>query len=95
MRTRIRFAILSVAISAAVLFGGASLNHSSSPAEASSVHVAATQEPVPAANAQPTQRVHRSFLAVPFYWQGFRNWDTRWCAGLFSDSGQLLYFYCY
>lgn len=37
-----------------------------------------------------TQRQH----VVPFYWEGWRNWDGTWCTGLFSDSGALYWYYC-
>lgn len=30
-----------------------------------------------------------------FYWEGFYNWDTRWCQGLFNSSHQLVYYRCY
>lgn len=91
MRTRIRAAVLGVAISAAVLFGGSALIHQSAPAEASAVHVAATAVPVPASNAQPGAALkHRSQFEIPFYWSSGWNWNGTfgWC--LFSDNGRAL-----
>lgn len=81
MRSRLRFAIIGVAISAAVLFGVSAL-HSSSPAEAS--------------QAQPAAHAAVHFKEIPFYWRTFRNWDGSLCVGLYSDNGQPTpIYYCY
>lgn len=85
--------VAAVVVATVLVAGGALTTHSTAPAEAAAIHVAATQEPVPASNAQPVARVHGRFKEIPFYWSGWRNWDGRWCTGLFNDRGQLVLVY--
>lgn len=82
--------VAAVVVATVMVAGGGLATNSPAPAEASAIHIAATQEPVPASNAQPTARVAGRFLAIPFYIQGFRNWNGQWCSGLFNDRGQLV-----
>lgn len=45
--------VAAVVVATVLVAGGALATHSTAPAEASAIHIAATQEPVPASNAQP------------------------------------------
>lgn len=91
-RRRTAGLVAAVAIvAAAALAGGADHSQAATTQPAPvAAHVQA-----PAQGAQPGAIIRHRSQFVPFYWQGFRNWNGQWCAGLFSDSGQLVYFYCY
>lgn len=92
---RKQVAALAAITAVAVLTFAAMGGHvtSSAPAEAASIHVAATAEPVPASNAQPGATVRHRSVAIPFYWAGGWNWDGRYVMCLYSDSGRALYCY--